>query len=147
MNLESEVLKLLDTEKFCCLGTSYKDQPHISLMNFTYIHKERAIILSSRKDTEKMKQMKKNNKVSILLNNTSNKIETPISCTIDGIASILEENESLLYRNIHLKKNKGMENFIIGDNIVIIYIGLKHVLVSNIQDKVWEFDINISKKE
>ncbi len=139
MYIHYEVLRLLNDQKFCFLGTSHREKPHLSMMNFTYCHEERIIILSSRKDTEKVTQISNNPNVSILLHNLSDDPESPLSCTIDGYAEILEPGKDIKFREKHYRKNSDMSGFIIGENIAVIKIEIKHILVSDSHDRVWEY--------
>jgi len=136
MNMPTEVLKLLKKENFCFLATSYQDYPHVCLMNFTYLEDEKLIILSSREDTTKVEHIKNNPDVAILLYNLGGSGEMPISCTLNGMATLLSPDTDQYYRDYHYKKNLHMGTFIMGENIVVITVRVKHVTLSDVEDSV-----------
>lgn len=142
MNIKQDVLWLLENERLCFLGTSYDKQPHVSLMNFTYLSKERLIILSSRKDTSKVRNIQTNPNVSILIYTLVDRRKEPISCSFTGRASILEPVEDSFYRNIHYSRNSERGNFIIGEGIVIMAVKIDYIYISDAYDKVWEFPVS-----
>ncbi len=137
-----EILKLLQTENFCFLATSYQDLPHLSLMNFTYLTEENLIILSSRADTTKVRYMKKNPETALLLCHLEGNEQPAVSCTLYGTATVLQADKDLYYREIHYKNNKDMGKFIRGDNISIIMFQIKHAAISNLDDRVYSWTAN-----
>ena len=145
MNIPVEVLNLLKKEKFCFLATSYQDYPHVCLMNFTYLADEGLIILSSREDTTKVNHIKKNPEVAILFYNLGGRREKPISCTLNGIASLLSPDNDQYYRDYHYKKNFHMGTFIIGENIVVITVRVTQITLSDVEDRVrtWTQDPSV----
>ncbi|KAK6197427.1 uncharacterized protein RJT21DRAFT_123246 [Scheffersomyces amazonensis] len=68
-SLPESVTSLLKTTRFIHLATSFKDVPHVSLMNYTYYHTENNdyIIISTPKDTTKYNNILQNPNVSILI--------------------------------------------------------------------------------
>lgn len=136
MNLPLQVSKLLESEKLCFLATCHLDKPHLSLMIFTYIAGEDLIILSSRPDTTKVKNINKNRDVALLLYSHGKNKENPISCTLYGTAKVLVKDKDSFYLEAHYKKHSEMENFITGENIVIITVEIRKVVISDSTDSV-----------
>ena len=145
MNMPVEVEKLLKTENFCFLATSYQDYPHVCLMNFTYLADEELIILSSRKDTTKVNHIKSNPDVALLLYNLGGSGEMPISCTLNGTATLVSPDSNPHYRKYHYKKHLHMGTFIMGENISVITVRIKHAALSDVEDKVrtWTQDSSV----
>ncbi|KAK6460377.1 hypothetical protein DFJ63DRAFT_315670 [Scheffersomyces coipomensis] len=67
--LPQSVTNLLKTGRFIHLATSYKDFPHVSLMNYTYYHTEGNdyIIISTPTCTTKYNNILQNPNISILV--------------------------------------------------------------------------------
>ena len=86
-------------------------------MIFTYIAGDGLIILSSRFDTTKVKNINKNPEVALLLYSEGKKEEKPFSCTLYGTAKVLAQGEDNFYREAHYKRHSNMGNFISGKNI------------------------------
>lgn len=135
MIIPPEVLKLLKEIKFCSLATSYQDQPHVSLMNFTYLPEEGVVILSSRPDTTKVHHIKNNPAAALLLFSPGGEGESPLSCTLYGTAALAEGEKESFYRKAHYQKNHDMSQFILKEN-VIITIDIKQASLTDLEDRV-----------
>lgn len=138
MNLPLEIVSLLKKERVCFLATSLHDQPHLSLMNFTFLPEEGLIILSSRRNTKKVTNILNNPQVALLVYQTGDE-QPPISATIFGRGKVESGESEGAYRAIHADRNKNMSQFIIGPNIVIITLRIEKVMVSDLQDEVSEW--------
>ncbi len=136
MSMPVEVEKFLNTENFCFLATSYQDDPHVCLMNFTYLAAEELIILSSRKDTTKVNHITKNSAVSLLFYSLGESGEMQMSCTLNGSATLVSPASDTHYRNYHYKKHPHMGAFIIGENISVITVRIHHAALADVEDKV-----------
>jgi general stress protein 26 len=136
MAVPEQILKLLEEEKFCFLATTYQDHPHLSLMNFTYFKEEELIILSSRANTTKVKYIEKNPAVALLLYSLGDGGQSTVSCTLYGLANVLNPAEDHRYRDSHYSKHKDMGKFITGENIAIITVRINNVALSDLDDRV-----------
>ena len=136
MEIIDQLLKLLEREKFCFLATSYEDHPHVSLMNFTYLQEEKLIILSSRANTTKVKYIKKNPSVALLLYSLGGEGQPPVSCTLYGTAHVVSPDKDRLFRESHYGKHRDMGNFIEGENISVITVRIEHAALSDLDDSV-----------
>ena len=136
MKIPPELLQLLESEKFCFLATSYRDRPHLSLMNFTYLSGEGIIILSSRADTTKVQHMEQNPAVALLLYNLEGSDGQPLSCSLHGMARVIDPEEDGFYRERHYQKNKDMGVFITGSHIRIIAVEITRGVIVDARDRV-----------
>ncbi len=135
-DIYADVLHLLEKEKFCSLATSYGNNPHVCLMNFTYLAEEDLMILSSRTDTTKVLHMGKNPSVAVLLYSLGGQGEESRSCTLYGKATILPAENDRFYRKAHHKHHPTMGAFIMGENISIITVRIEHAALSDQADHV-----------
>jgi len=144
LKLPAEMLRLFKGERFCTLATSSANRPHAFLMVFTYLPRENLIILSSRGESRKVKQIEENNEVALLFYNKGKSDEPPISCTLYGTALILPNSNSTYYREIHCNHHPDKKAFIKGENISIILVNLQHAVLSDAQDnvKIWKMEDN-----
>ena len=141
MGIPKEVINLLKTEKFCFLATSYRDQPHVCLMNFTFMEDDGLIILSSREKTTKVDHIRRNPSVSLLLYNLGKSKDASLSVTLNGKATIVNNADETRYREMHYRKNSDMSSFIKGDNILIIAVNIDHGLIADSRDSVFEWSV------
>ncbi|SMP70696.1 pyridoxamine 5'-phosphate oxidase family protein [Anoxynatronum buryatiense] len=136
MTIPEKLLDLLEKEKLCFLSTSHQDQPHVSLMNFTYLPENDLIILTSRANTTKMSYINHNPCVALLFTSLSETKHPPVSCTVYGKAHVTNPNQDDFYRQAHLQRHPGMESFIIGEHIAVVTVQIQHGTIANIQDQV-----------
>lgn len=136
MNIPDKLLTLLEKEKLCFLSTSHQDRPHVSLMNFTYLHEKGLIILTSRVDTTKMSYMQQNPYVALLFTHLSSGNRPPVSCTVYGKARVENPGEDSFYRQAHLQRHPGMEPFITGKDIAVITVHIERASIATIADQV-----------
>ena len=141
MGIPKEVINLLKTEKFCFLATSHRDQPHVCLMNFTFMEDDGLIILSSREKTTKVDHIRRNPSVSLLLYNLGKSKDASLSVTLNGKATIVNNADETRYREMHYRKNSDMSSFIKGDNILIIAVNIDHGLIADSRDSVFEWSV------
>lgn len=131
MDIPKDIKDLLENEKLCAMATSWENQPYLSLMNFTYLEAENKVILSSRRDSKKYKNIQNNKNVSLLLFSDSHEL----SATFLGTAVTLERQEDQYFRELHMKRND-MPQFILGENIGIIVFSIEKIVVSDNQDQL-----------
>ncbi len=147
MNIPPEVSKLLKEEKFCSLATSYQDQPHVSLMNFTYLAQEDVVILSSRPDTTKVRHIKNNPAAALLLFSPGGEGGSPLSCTLYGYASLAGGEKESFYREAHYQKNRDMGQFIMDEDIRIIIINIRKVALTDVKDRVRTWSVSPAQEK
>lgn len=142
MTIPETMRTLLEKEKRCFLSTSYHDRPHVSLMNFTYLHEEELIILTSRADTTKVSYIHHNPYVALLFTRLSGEGSPPASCTVYGKAHVVDPSQDSVYRQAHLQRHPGMEAFITGESIAVVTVQIQRASIATIQDQVssWSAD-------
>ena len=131
MDIPRNIKDLLKTEKLCAMATCQEDHPYLSLMNFTFDEEENIVILSSRRDSKKFKNIQNNKNVSLLLFSKTHEL----SATFLGSAVTLERGEEQRYRALHLQRNN-MPQFVLGDDIGIIVFRIEKIIVSDNQDQL-----------
>lgn len=128
--LPNPVVNLLVASRLCFLATQTTNDPHLSLMNFTYYQPEEILIMTTRKNTKKYEQMVTNKQVAVLIHDFPNldidKNKTDgntVSITLNSVCSIIHNQDvAAKYRNIHLEKNPDYTQFIEGNEVIIIRI-------------------------
>lgn len=131
MNIPKYIKEILKKEKLCTMATCWKDEPYLSTMIFSYLDLENKIILSTKKDSKKFYNIKKNKNVSLLI--FSEKKE--LSITFVGTVEIVKNEKEKYYKEIHMNNNK-RQQFISGDTISLMIFNIKKITVSNNKDEV-----------
>jgi nitroimidazol reductase NimA-like FMN-containing flavoprotein (pyridoxamine 5'-phosphate oxidase superfamily) len=136
MEIPKEIKTLLKNNKLCSMATCWNNQPYLSLMNFTYLESENKVILSTKKNSRKYKNIQKNKNISLLVSSDSPKK----SATFLGKALTISpgDEKEKYYRKMHMK-NCDMPQFILGDEISLIIFEIEEIIVSDSQDNVKYF--------
>ncbi len=152
--LPEDIVRLLNASRLCFLGTSESNEPHLSLMNFTYYKEMECIIMGTRRDTKKYEQMLSCPSVAVLIHDfphlavndehtSSAKSEgKTCSITLNGYVKVWDagSEEEAFYRKIHLDNNPDYKQFIGPDNVAIFLVRIEKARLCNIQDKVTHWD-------
>ncbi len=138
MIISNKIIELLQGEKVCCLATCKENEPYLSLMNFTFDEESQRVILSSRRNSKKFKNILSNKEVSLLIHNDKPGIalEDIISVTINGKAYEEKDEKKDYYQKIHVTKHIDCHQFIIGDEIAILSVSIDRIHTSDIHDQV-----------
>eukprot|EP00389_Voromonas_pontica_P016020 GDKH01025059.1.p1 GENE.GDKH01025059.1~~GDKH01025059.1.p1 ORF type:complete len:192 (-),score=15.64 GDKH01025059.1:45-620(-) len=158
------VRKTLENCNFAVAATANNMQPHVSLLNFSYVDQEQlrnidpldealrrdlgVLIFTTRTDTKKLHDIIQNPKLSILVHDFGGLRGDPepddstfgdqrISVTLSGEAApVLDANAAEAFRKLHSERNPGMAQFIEGKEIVVVRFGISHVSYSNSSNEV-----------
>jgi hypothetical protein len=133
------------------LATSSADNPHLSLMRFSYCKSLRkaggeVLVLSTQRATKKYATLKRNENVALLVHgfqadrtdtaDAENYDSQRFSITLNG--KVHEEEGALAerYREIHLSRNERFSQFIVGDDVAIVTVELTSARVCDVNDRV-----------
>lgn len=138
MVITKKIIELLQGEKVCYLATCKDNEPYLSLMNFTFDEESQRVILSSRRNSKKFKNILNNREVSLLLHNDNpgTALEDIISVTINGKAYEEKDDQKDYYQKLHATKHNDRHQFIIGDEIAILSVSIDKINTSDIHDQV-----------
>ncbi|MGM0379821.1 MAG: pyridoxamine 5'-phosphate oxidase family protein [Bacillota bacterium] len=131
MDIPKYIKEIIKREKLCTMATCWKDEPYLSTMIFTYLDLENKIILSSKRDSKKFFNIKKNKNVSILIFSK----DKELSITLVGNVEIVKKEKEKHYKKIHMNNSKRSQ-FIKGDSISLIIFKIEKITVSNNEDEV-----------
>lgn len=110
--LPQEVVDLLNISKLCFLATVSGNEPHLSLMNFTYYQPDEVLIFTTRRNTKKFQQIQDCSNVAVLAHDFPHLAQDASSpnsgysrkwsITLNGIAKCLDDDDpvSIKYRYI-----------------------------------------------
>jgi len=154
--LPKPVADSLFRSRLCYLATSGDNDPHLSLMRFTYTagleeDGSEVMIISTQRKTKKYEVITRNKNVALLVHDfdaTANADannyqqmngQTRYSITLNGLVKVQEGELAERYRAIHLAANGAYKQFIVGDDIAIITVDLKRARVCDVNDRVTHF--------
>ena len=101
---EKTIQDLLQDQKFAVLSTYDSSQPYCNLVAFADINKGKSIIFITDRNTRKYRNLKKNEKVSLLIDNRTNRnidFDKAIAVTLMGRAKEVAGENTVSYRKGH----------------------------------------------
>lgn len=127
---------LLEKQKLAVLATQSLNAPYVNLIAFCNTDNPRELLFSTLRSTSKYKNLKKNNKVSILFDNRKNDLSDfskAITATAIGNACEVDKRE---YSDFYLAKFPHLEGFINKPDCALIMITVdKYIVVEKFKEK------------
>ena len=143
---------------------------HLSLMRFTYLKDDEhgdgdVIIMSTNRKTKKYDILLRHKQVALLVHdfyqfdedtNSSiiqrsdgesgdnvNVITSTCSITLNGECHILfdQDEKCRRYREAHLRNNPDYPQFIVGEDIAILYLAVTSARICNVYDQVMKWSV------
>jgi len=143
-NFKKIITDLLTNQKLGVLATDLEGLPYTSLIAFSATEDLGKIIFSTLKDTRKFTNISKNPRVTLLIDNRSNKSTDfyhAIAVTAQGSVEEIEKPESK-FKELYLNKHPYLDEFVNSPNCALLKIKVeKYHYVSRFQDvKILELE-------
>lgn len=136
--IRATIKELLDSQKLAVLSTQRNGQPYSSLMAYGYTDDLKEIIIATGKATRKHQNIVLESRVSLLIDNRSNKesdFHQAAALTIIGAAQRVGPEERDFYKQKYLKRHPYLSKFLHSPTTAIFKIRVYHyLLVSHFQD-------------
>jgi general stress protein 26 len=145
-----QVATLLDAASLCYLATATENTPHLSLMCMTWDRESEQLLFSTRRDTQKARNLSNNPRVCILLTDyptLKSQASAPGyartgAVTLYGEARVLPDGpETEQLRAKHLANNPSQSVFIAGPGVAIVAILVESARICNASDKVSSWSV------
>ena len=111
---EKTIQDLLQDQKFAVLSTYDSGQPYCNLVAFADIKEGKSIIFVSDRNTRKYRNLKKNEKVSLLIDNRTNRnidFVEAIAVTLMGRAKEVAGEDTDSCKEYYLNKHPNLNDF------------------------------------
>lgn len=161
---EKEVLLLLKHCSLCYLSTTRQTpnappEPHLSLMKFTYDRESNVLVMTTRRDTNKFRNLQANPRVAVLVHDFPQHDVTPEgaegavnagSLTLYGNVRLPGTNASEeRYRRVHLDNPhcQGYSQFIKGAEYAVLLIDVDFAMLCDKEDKVQSFNYKLQSAQ
>jgi nitroimidazol reductase NimA-like FMN-containing flavoprotein (pyridoxamine 5'-phosphate oxidase superfamily) len=133
-----EISRLVASQLLAVLATQQAGQPYASLLAFAAGNDLADIFLATDRATRKFKNIQKDNRVALLIDNRSNQaadFQNAAAVTIIGKAEALEGRERDEGREIYLARHPSLEKFVIAPNTVLLKVAVsRYVVVTRFQE-------------
>ncbi|MFH1062188.1 MAG: pyridoxamine 5'-phosphate oxidase family protein [Candidatus Omnitrophota bacterium] len=134
----NQIKSLLSTQHFGVLATQSKEYPYCSLVGFAATEDCHEIIFATIRDTHKYKNLKHLPKVSLLIDNQTNKendISQAQALTVLGKAEEISSQTIADYLGIYLRKQPYLKEFVTAPNCALIKVSvMKYILVNDFKN-------------
>jgi nitroimidazol reductase NimA-like FMN-containing flavoprotein (pyridoxamine 5'-phosphate oxidase superfamily) len=118
-SLRKILKELFATQRLACLAISEHKQPHTTLVAFVATHDLKAILFATGKSSKKYNNVKANKRVSMLVDNRTNRIKDfnrGTAVTIVGRAEELNAHLRERYLKLYLKRHPYLNEFAKSEN-------------------------------
>ena len=114
-SIRKALKRLLSKQKLACLATSKSNKPHTSLVAFAATDDLRTILFATTKSSRKYAYLKANGRVSMLVDDRTNRItdfEEGTAVTVIGRAKEPDAHGKNTYLKLYLEQHPYLEEFV-----------------------------------
>jgi nitroimidazol reductase NimA-like FMN-containing flavoprotein (pyridoxamine 5'-phosphate oxidase superfamily) len=138
ISLRKSLKNLFSKQKLATLATSKSEQPYTSLVAFVPTDNLRTILFATGKSSTKYSNIVANRKVSMLVDNRTNRVTDfykGMAVTVVGQAQELEADKRTRYLKRYLKKHPYLGEFVKSPNCGLLRINVEsYRIVTRFQD-------------
>ncbi|MBD3413506.1 MAG: pyridoxamine 5'-phosphate oxidase family protein [Candidatus Aminicenantes bacterium] len=135
---KKEISKLFAGQPLAVLATQSKDAPHLSLIAFVSSPDLKRIFFVTNRSTHKFKHLKENPRVSLLMDNRSNRAEdfqTAAAVSVYGKAKEIPKSQNKKFVNMFTDEHPSLKDFIRSPDSALVQVTVdKYSLVSQFQN-------------
>jgi nitroimidazol reductase NimA-like FMN-containing flavoprotein (pyridoxamine 5'-phosphate oxidase superfamily) len=143
--LHEIIQELCVLQKFGVLATQSDDlQPYCNFIAFSTSDDFSKLFFITPKNTRKYRNLKKNKKVSFLLDsrlNAAEDFETAVAATAFGSASEIDDASEVSCLERHIEKHPSIETFIRSSDCALFRIDVQKYIIAESLEKVFELKI------
>ncbi len=143
----SDLKRFFDSQSFAVLSTKSKDYPHSNFISFVSSPDLKSIFFVTNRISEKYKNIERDSKVSILIDNRSNSLddfEKALVVTALGKARKVTDSEKEEISDLYLSKNPHLEDFLKCPSCELMEIRVdKYIVVDRFQ---FVIEVNIDEQ-
>ena len=139
------VKKLCTSQKFAVLATQDDTQPYCNFIAFSASDDLAQIFFATPKNTRKYLNLKKNNRVSFLLDNRSNTaldFKDAVVASAIGDAGEIFDGQEAAFRDRHVLNHPSIEAFIRSPDCALFRVDIRKYIIVNSFEKVYVLEMN-----
>lgn len=144
LEIPETIRNLLGSQKLAALSTQRNGQPYTSLMAFAYTADLKEIVVATGKATRKHQNILQERRVSLLIDNRSNReddFHSAMALTVLGEAVLVEARERSTYQQLYLDRHPYLEHFLDSPSTAFIKILVGHYLLVSRFQNVMEYSV------
>lgn len=144
LEIPQTIRTLLESQKLAALSTQRNGQPYTSLMAFAFTADLKEFIVATGKATRKHQNILQERRVSLLVDNRSNRADdfhSAMALTVLGKVCAVEDGERSTYRQLYLSRHPYLEDFLGAPSTAFFKILVSHYLLVSRFQKVMEYSV------
>lgn len=135
--LAEQLRTLFHSQTLAVLSTHERGQPYCSLIAFASTEDLKHLVFATTRSTRKYANIEEDSRVSMLIDNRSNKISDfhdAMAVTATGRAAEVLDEEKDSYLSLYLNKHPHLEDFVLSPTCALVRMQIdKYVIVSRFQ--------------
>jgi len=138
------VKKLFASQKFAVLATQNDTQPYCNFIAFSASKDLKHLFFITPRHSRKYRNLKKNKRVSFLLDNRLNTIadfESAVVATAIGSATEIADDQEVFCRDRHVEKHPSIEAFIRSPDCALFRVDVQKYIIVNSFENVSELEM------
>ena len=144
LEIPEKIRHLLERQKLAALSTQRNGQPYTSLMAFAHTADLKEFVVATGKTTRKHQNILQECRVSLLVDNRSNReddFHSAMALTVLGEAVLVEARERSIYQQLYLERHPYLEHFLDSPTTAFIKILVCHYLLVSRFQNVMEYRV------
>jgi nitroimidazol reductase NimA-like FMN-containing flavoprotein (pyridoxamine 5'-phosphate oxidase superfamily) len=125
--IQRRIKKILQSQLYGILATSYRNQPYTSLLAFIASEDLNNIYVATSKNTHKFENVNENENVAFFIDTRSNDnfdVSNAYALTIFGKAEIIDKDKITQIKKLYVSRHPQLDSFIHSKNVEILQINI-----------------------
>ncbi len=121
------------------MGTINGQEPYLSLMVFTFVEDEELLVMSSRGESNKVRNLQQNPRAAVLIHEDE-QLADPVSITLIGTVRLEAGASAEKYLALHQQAHPGSAPFTGGEGMAVLTFVPQRAVLADRRDQVtyWE---------
>ncbi len=136
--LTEQLNELFFSQTLAVLSTNEGEQPYCNLIAFAATDDIRSLIFATNRATRKFTNLMSNSRVSLLIDNRSNKVadfHSAMAVTATGWAAEIPDQDKVDYLKLFLSKHPHLEDFVMSPGCALLRVCVeKYYIVTRFQN-------------
>jgi heme iron utilization protein len=144
-NIQQQIKRMLQSQLYGILATSYKNQPYMSLLAFIASKDMKSIYVATGKSTYKFQNVNENDKVAFFIDTRSNDnldVSSAYALTVFGKAKVIETKQNKQIKKLYLSRHPQLDSFIHSQNVEFLQIKISSFSFVERFQNVYLLEIN-----
>lgn len=124
-NIQKQIKRILQSQLYGILATSYKNQPYISLLAFIASKDMKSIYVATGRNTHKFQNVNENDKVAFFIDTRENNnldVSSAYALTVFGTAKEINKKKNTQIKKLYISRHPQLDSFIHSQNVEFLQI-------------------------